>query len=443
MNLMNKVSGNEHTSTLPSRAGATIRLLVDLLVDLGSAFRFHWKSRSAARDRKKQNLVIGFDGYPFLEPLTGVGWYAYHLLEDFACRDDVVVNLYTHTLIPEKTAPGLFIPFEQMKNLRFRARYIPSGVFPNTQFWFFLGACVLTPLFIALDRNDIFFAPNFVAPRWFRVVGKKVITIHDCTFAFFPELVRAETLKHLQKQLPKAIREASRIIAVSNQTKKDIEKLHPSAKDRVEVIYNGNAARKPVPTEIPGRPYLLFVGTLEPRKNILSILEAFQIVRDNNIHFHLYLIGKIGWRSEAILEKLQSHPFAAEIHQLSYVPSGEIASFYRDAFCFLFPSLYEGFGLPVVEAMSLRCPVIATALAAIPEVGGDACLYVKPNPKAIAEGIIKLYKDPDLRRSLIEKGVRQAGKFTWNTCADRTLNVLLNATGKQKALMTRDGHTMP
>jgi len=410
------------------RAAGTIRFIASLIVDLQAAFRRSLKIRSAAKSApKRKKFVIGFDGYPFLEPLTGVGWYAYQLLEDFASREGVIVNLYTHTLIPEDKAPGSSIKLEHMRNLRFRYYSIPSNILPGTKFWFFFGACFLTPLYIALDRNDIFFSPNFVTPRLFRVIGRKVITIHDCTFAFFPELLREETLNHLRKYLPGEVKTASKIIAVSNQTKHDIEKIFPMASEKVEVVHNGNAIKDLAPHAIPNKPYLLFIGTLEPRKNVLAILEAFEIVRTKGIFFHLYLIGKVGWRSDKILQKLGSHSFSADISQLSYVPPDRIASFYKEAFCLLFPSLYEGFGLPVVEAMSMGCPVIATALASIPEVGGDACLYVNPDAGSIAEGIVKLYEDCELRKALTSKGLRQAQKFNWKTCADKTLEVLKSA----------------
>jgi glycosyltransferase involved in cell wall biosynthesis len=356
-----------------------------------------------------------------------VGWYAFHLLEDFANREGVLVNLYTHTLIPEDKAPGFIVKFEHLKNLHFRYYPIPSNIFLSSKFWFLFGACFLTPLFIALDQNDIFFSPNFVTPRLFRVTGRKVITVHDCTFAFFPELVRKETLNHLRRYLPNEIKTAGKIIAVSNQTKRDIEKIFTVAPEKVKVVYNGNSLKESAPRAISNKPYLLFVGTLEPRKNILSILDAFERVRNKGIFFHLYLIGKVGWSSSKILEKIASHPFSADISRLSYVDSESIVSFYREAFCLLFPSLYEGFGLPVVEAMSMGCPVIATALASIPEVGGDACLYVKQDPESIAEGIVKLYEDEELRRALGAKGLQQARKFSWKTCADETLEVLKEA----------------
>lgn len=427
MNASIKLQKNKGQMPEYSRLAVTTRFLANLMADLKAAFWCSLKTRMTSKSVTEKAFVIGFDGYPFLEPLTGVGWYAYHLLEDFAAREGLIINLYTHTLIPEQKAPGLYIKFKQMKNLRFRYHPIPSNVFLGTRFWFLLGACFFTPLFIALDQNDIFFSPNFVTPRLFRVIGKKVITVHDCTFAFFPELLHEETLNHLQKNLPNAVRTATKIIAVSGQTKNDIERIFPAATQKVEVVHNGNAIEDSAPHEIPNKPYLLFVGTLEPRKNVLSILDAFETVRREGVFFHLYLIGKVGWRSDNILQKIEAHPYSADISQLSYISLERIASFYKQAFCLLFPSLYEGFGLPIIEAMSLGCPVIATALASIPEVGGDACLYVKSNSRSIAEGIIRLYGDGELRKALTAKGLQQAAKFTWKKCADQTLEVLRNA----------------
>lgn len=388
------------------------------------------RGRSERSKDKDWDLTVGFDGYPFVEPLTGIGHYAYHILKNIDRRGGVRINLYTHTLVPEKRAPGLFIPLDHLKNVRYRCYPIPEKILFGTRFWFGVGAAVVTPLFVAFDRNDVFFAPNYVAPKLFWVMGKKVITVHDCTFAFYPELLRTETLKHLVKHLPREVKGAAKIIADSAQTKMDIQRIYALPPEKIQVISPGNPIRNSRATLNLKMPYVLFVGTLEPRKNIAALLDAYEIIRRGGIHLHLYLVGKIGWGSRLILEKIRSHPFCEDIFQVSYVPSEHLPVYYKKAFCLAYPSLYEGFGFPVLEAMSLGCPVITTRLSSLPEVGGDACYYVEPDPASIAAGIVVLHGNEQFRKDLMERGRRQAQKFSWEACARKTLEVLAQAAAR-------------
>lgn len=407
-----------------SRLKSTTIFLSQVLDDLLKTFLKHLSSRLSRATAKGRRISIGFDGYPFVEPLTGIGRYAEHLLKHFADREDITVNLYTHTLLPEREGTGLYLSLDGMKNVKFRRHAIPANILWGDEIWFRFGAAVLTPLFIALDGNEVFFAPNFVTPRLFRVMGKRVITIHDCTFAYYPELLQRETLQHLSKRLPREVEIADRIIAVSTQTKRDVEKIFSVRSDKIEVILHGNPIESPLPYERPNKSYLLVVGTLEPRKNITAVLDAFEMVRRQGVPLNLNIIGKVGWKSDSIRHKLLHHPFAHAISHLSYAPSEQLGSYYAQAFCLVFPSLYEGFGFPVLEAMSLGCPVVTTPLESIKEVGGDACLYVGQTPHEIAEGIIRLYENPQLREDLAEKGKVRARQFSWQKCAGQTLEVL-------------------
>lgn len=407
-----------------SRITNTVRFLGDVTEDLITTFLSSLKARSKKQQR---DLTIGFDGYPFVEPLTGIGHYAYHVLKGIASKEGVKTNLYTHTLIPEDAAPGLHISLVDLKNVTYRCHPIPSKILFGTKFWFGVGAVVLTPLFLALDRNDVFFAPNYVSPRLFRVIGKKVITVHDCTFAFYPDLLRKETLKHLLRYLPKEVKRASKIIADSRQTQKDLQDIYSLPSEKIEVICPGNPIRDSEGAVTLKKPFLLFVGTLEPRKNVVSVLDAYEIIRKKGIMLNLYLVGKIGWKSDQILKRLKFHPFAGDISHASYVSSEDLAVYYKEAFCLVFPSLYEGFGFPVLEAMSLGCPVITTRLSSLPEVGGKACFYVEPDADSIAAGIIDLYANEQLRDTLVSRGKHQAQKFSWEKCAQQTLEILAKA----------------
>ena len=169
------------------------------------------------------------------------------------------------------------------------------------------------------------------------------------------------------------------------------------------------------------------MGTLEPRKNVLSLLRAFELLKAGGSGLHLTLIGRMGWKSDTLKAALAASPWAGHIHHLSYLSAGEVAAYYRKALCLVFPSHYEGFGLPILEAMGQGCPVAATSNSSLPEVGGDACLYLQPDPESIASGIRRIGADSALRSSLVEKGYRRAAAFSWDRCAEDTMAVLKKA----------------
>ena len=372
---------------------------------------------------------MGFDGTPFLESLTGVGWYSLHLLECFGGMEGVRINLYLRTFCPGGQEPALFVRTEGLQRIHLRLHGIPAGILPGRAFWMAFADQVLTPLLVLLDGNDVFFAPNFFPPPAFHVAGRLAVTVHDCAFAVHPEFIQDETLENLRRHLPPFLHRAKTVLAVSQNTRRDLQGVLRVDAARAHAVLNGRAEPAPAnarPDSIP-RPFVLFVGTLEPRKNVMSLLHAFEILKAEGSPLHLALIGRMGWKSGPLQEALASSPWANDIHHLSYLPAGDVAAHYRKALCLAFVSHYEGFGLPILEAMGQGCPVVATSNSSLPEVGGDACLYVRPDPDSIAAGIRRIFSDSALRSSLAGKGYRQAAKFSWDRCAEETMAVLKEA----------------
>ena len=172
------------------------------------------------------------------------------------------------------------------------------------------------------------------------------------------------------------------------------------------------------------KKYILFVGTLQPRKNIVRLIEAFSKIHHQQ-QLNLVIVGKKGWMYEEILEAPKQYGIENQIKFLEFVPDEDLSLLYKNALCFVLPSLYEGFGLPVLEAMTQGCPVITSNVSSLPEAGGDAALYVNPEDvDEIAAKMQSLVKDEELRKTLIEKGYKQVKKFSWEKAARETLKVL-------------------
>jgi glycosyltransferase involved in cell wall biosynthesis len=177
--------------------------------------------------------------------------------------------------------------------------------------------------------------------------------------------------------------------------------------------------------------YVLFVGTLQPRKNIARLIEAFSRIKDNT---QLVVVGKKGWLYEEILEAPKKFGVQDRVKFLDFVPDEDLPLFYQNALCFVLPSLYEGFGLPVLEAMKYGCPVITSNVSSLPEAGGDAALYFNPEDISdIAANLRLMITKPQLRKELIKKGFEQIKKFSWEKTARETLKTLMEVVNNGKS----------
>lgn len=175
--------------------------------------------------------------------------------------------------------------------------------------------------------------------------------------------------------------------------------------------------------------FILFVGTIQPRKNLQRLIEAFSKISKKNII--LVIVGKKGWQYEEILEAPQNFGVSDRVKFLDFVPDEDLTALYKEAACFVLPSLYEGFGLPILEAMKYGCPVITSNVSSMPEASGDAALYVNPEDvDDIADKIEKLISDEKLRSDLVERGYKQIKKFSWEKTAKQTLEALEKVAAK-------------
>ncbi|HEY3054895.1 MAG TPA: glycosyltransferase family 1 protein [Thermoanaerobaculia bacterium] len=385
---------------------------------LGHALAQRIAGAVRAAMRRERKLRIGIDIRPFYEPLTGVGWYLYHLLHEIARHDDVEIYLFGDARLTD-LGPQLHADLPRSAQLCvFDLRGQPKSRLARP-----LTAAAYV-MWMALIDCDVFFGANYFLPRLMGAVARRrVITIHDLTYKRFPELLQKETLHGLERQMAREIALADAIISVSESTRRDLLQFYEVDPQRVHTIHSGIAAPSD-PAPLPGLPerYILFVSTIEPRKNLGVLLDAFEEI---DYEGGLVIAGRIGWKSDEIAKRLE----APRIVHLDYLPPAQLATAYAHADVFVFPSLYEGFGFPLLEAMTHGVPVIAARSSSLPEIGGDAALYFDPSStRELAELLRRVLRDEVLRKDLVARGREHAAQFRWDVAADRTLRVIREVT---------------
>jgi len=239
-----------------------------------------------------------------------------------------------------------------------------------------------------------------------------------------------------------SIKKSDKIIAVSQSTKNDILKFYPEVKEeKIHVIYHGfdsELFQKEISEEkikkilnnykLKTKNYILYVGAIQPRKNLEVLIEDFNLLKKGNPEIKLVLAGGKAWMWENIFEKAEKSPYSKDIIITGTVPFEDITILYRNASLFVFPSLYEGFGIPVLEAFASGIPVICSRNSSLPEVGGEAVLYFDAEkPGDLTEKIKDVLENGDLRNDLINRESEQVKKFSWDKCAEETLNYIKSA----------------
>ncbi|MCL4374442.1 glycosyltransferase family 4 protein [Patescibacteria group bacterium] len=362
-------------------------------------------------------MIIGVDGNEAnVKQRVGVSVYTLKLLEYFRKKADANIKW------------RVFLRRPPLSHLPRPNRYFSYQVVSGSRLWL----PVFLPLHLNLHRDiDRFFAPAHYSPALLPV--PLITTIHDLAFFYYPNEFLGQDLYKLKHWTAASVRRSRRVIAVSKTTKKDLLRFYHLPEDRIRVVYNG-FEKNPVPRRTsqdaiprpPNRyPYLLYVGTLQPRKNIETLIQAFAAIKHLYPHLQLYIVGKKGWQYEKVFSEIERLGIEDRVFVSGFVSDPQLAALYQNATCLVMPSFYEGFGLPVLEAMSFRCPVVSSFAASLPEVGADACLYFDPHSSSdLQEKLTMLMTDSQLRQELVRKGEQHIKQFSWNKCGEETFRVL-------------------
>lgn len=363
-------------------------------------------------------MRIGVDARPLRENQTsGIPRYVQCLLSRLSKIDKKnEYILYAHKEFQFREAPQL------VKKYGALTRYGSVWMQAELPFW------------LKRDGIDMFWGTQHVLPLAMDNKIKSVLTVHDLVHYVFPETMKPMNLFINKLLIPPSIKKTNAIMADSSWTLLDVKKyLNPPAKI-MEVVHLGvgesfyprdaDEAREKIRKKfnLP-MPFILTLGTFEPRKNIRSIFKALSLIYEKIPH-HFAIVGQKGWKNKDVIRQMSASQFADRIHFLGYVSDEDIPDIYAAADMFIFPSLYEGFGFPLLEAMACGVPVIASNVSSIPEVVGQAAHLIDPlNPNEIAAAIIRVGSDQTYRSGLIQKGIEQAAQFRWDKTAQMTLDI--------------------
>jgi len=277
------------------------------------------------------------------------------------------------------------------------------------------------------DRADLHLFFNYIVPP--HIAGRVMTAVYDMTWLRFPETMEKRNYQRLQNGMEHSIERSCHIITISRFSKREIVSLLGVPEEDVSVV-----PCAPSLSERAGdfsacagkfhitKPYLLYVGTIEPRKNLIRLLKTYALLkREQGISHQLVLAGGRGWEADGIYQMAKG---ASDVVFTGYISAGEKNALYRNADAFVFPSLYEGFGIPPLEAMALGCPVVCSNAASLPEIVGEAARLVDPLDEAdIAQGIWDVLSKSEYASRLVEAGYRQAQKFTWEASADKLAQI--------------------
>lgn len=363
------------------------------------------------------------------------------IITDFIAVNQGGIGAYTHNLASSLNkidkenkyyliyhTPVNIDIYKNNEKILVKSFSLPKG---SGLIWRFISA----PLKLKFIKElDLVHDPYGIGPLSFKMPFKKVITIHDLTPILFSNTFNSTTVLLHKLLLPRTLRTADKIITDSNSTKKDLINYFKIPEGKIRVILlaadekfkplNNKEIREAKQKYSLNFPFILYVGTLEPRKNIPSLIKAFYKLKKKNLQYKLVIAGKKGWKYKEIFETIDKLNLQNDVVFTGYVSDEGLPALYNAADLFVYPSIYEGFGLPPLEAMACGTPVITSNTSSLPEVVGDAGIMVDPyDVDGLADAMHEVLADGGLRANMIKKGLERAKMFSWEQCAKETLEV--------------------
>lgn len=362
------------------------------------------------------------------DQLDGTGWFAYHTLKRITRAHPEV---------------GFVFLFDRKfsKEFIFSNNILPMVIWPPTRhpFLYYLWFQIRVKSLLKKLKPDLFLSLDGILPLG--APCKQLAVIHDINFKHHPKDLPFWYAKYFNYYFPRAAQEAVRIAAVSEYTKQDIVKTYHIDPSKIDVVYNGvDEGFSPVSTEIKeqvrkkftqGKNYFIFVGSVHPRKNIIRLLEAFELFKKESAsELKLVIAGALFWGKTEIDQALQKMNFKKDVILTGRISDTDIKQLTGSAFALTYIPYFEGFGVPLIEAMRSGIPIISANTTSLPEVAGEAALYVDPfNVTEIKEAMQTMYSNEQIRNTLVQKGTVQCQKFSWDVsakklwaCIEQTLN---------------------
>ena len=375
---------------------------------------------------ENKKLKIGVNLLVLYE-LTGIGVYAKNLLDNLGKIDNKNQFLI---FVSEKIFPEVAFDYRNFQ-------YIKIPINLNSQLLKFFAQQILLPLYLIRYKCDILFTPSTLMPLFYPS-KKQVVTIHDLGYLNN----KKKKFKHFYLKIltQKALRSA-RIITISNFAKSEIMKFASIPEDKIKIIYR-TVPFINIPTTAEEQkilskfniknPYFFYVGIIEQSKNIENLIKAFKIFNSKYPDVHLILAGGMRPESFDVQKIIKDLNLEEKIILPGFITEKEKAALYKNSIAFLFPSLHEGFGLPMLEGQSLGVPVLTSNVTSLPEVGGDSVMYVNPyDVDDIAKGMERLFLDENLRKQLIEKGFQNIKRFTPEKETKETLEIFQEVVNRE------------
>lgn len=364
--------------------------------------------------------TIAIDYTPAYEQGGGIGRYVRELTVALSQLDQTTdyklfVSGATRTQLPQATAANF-----SWKPTRLSPKWL-------ARIWHRLRLPI--PVEVFTGSVDLFHATDFVLPPTLPAT-KTLLTVHDLSFVRVPDTASPSLKAYLDNVVPRSVKKAGHVLADSQATKDDLIALYNTPPDKITVLLSGVSEQfEPVTDKkilqsvrekyyLNDKPYIFSVGTVQPRKNYSRVIRSLDQLRQRGIDIHYAIAGGSGWLEDEMYETIKETNMQDYVHLLGFVDDGDLPALYSNSECLVITSLYEGFGLPILEAMACGVPVITSNLSSLPEVAGDATLLVNPlDTEAITENLHQLLTSPTQRNQLRDAGFQQVNNFTWGESA--------------------------